>query len=211
MLENALAASVQRHLELKQRRRGLDEASSVESFLALNAVGGECPDDFDVLREDAGMAAMFGYEPPSPAAARKFLRQFHDREKIGQAQPQQLDLQRASVLPAESEALAGLAALNRDVVGKLGRRRADQKIAAVDLEATIIVSHKRQARPAGQGAKGYQPLLALWAEMDAVLGRSVSRRQHTGDPGAAGGGAAGVGGPARDGGRVSFSRRRGLL
>ena len=56
-----LAASVQRNLELKQRRRGLDEASYVESFLALNAVGGACLDDFDVLREDAGMAAMFGY------------------------------------------------------------------------------------------------------------------------------------------------------
>ena len=61
-----LAVSVQRHLELKQRRRGLDEASSLESFLALNAVGGECLEDFDVLREEAGMAAMLGYEPPSP-------------------------------------------------------------------------------------------------------------------------------------------------
>ena len=55
-----LAASVERHLQLKQRRRGLDEASYVESFLALNAVGGACLDDFDVLREDAGMAAMLG-------------------------------------------------------------------------------------------------------------------------------------------------------
>ena len=126
MLENALAASVQRHLELKQRRRGPDEASDVESFLALNAGGGECLDDFDVRREDAGMAAMPGYEPPSPKAEPKFLRQFHDQEKIGQAQLQRLDWQRASILPAESEALAGLA--------------------AVDLEATIIASHKRRAR-----------------------------------------------------------------
>ena len=81
-----LAVSVQRHLELKQRRQGLDEASSLESFLALNAVGGECLEDFDVLREEAGMAAMPGYEPPSPAAARKFLCPFHGQEKIEQAQ-----------------------------------------------------------------------------------------------------------------------------
>ncbi len=118
----SLAASVQRNLQLKQRRRGLDEASSVESFLALNAAGGACLDDFDVLREDAGMAAMLGYEPPLPAAARKFLYQFHDEKKIEQAQQQQLDLQRPSIIPAESEALAGLAAVNRDVVGELGRR-----------------------------------------------------------------------------------------
>ena len=55
-----LATSVERNLQLKQRRRGLDEASYVESFLALSAVGGACLDDFDVLREDAGMAAMLG-------------------------------------------------------------------------------------------------------------------------------------------------------
>ena len=93
-----LAASVQRNLELKQRRRGLDEASSLESFLALNAVGGECLDDFDVLREEAGMVAMPGYEPPSPATARKFLRPFHGQEKIEPAQQQQLDVRRASIV-----------------------------------------------------------------------------------------------------------------
>ena len=77
-------------------------------------------DDFDVLREDAGMAAMLGYEPPSPAAARKFPCQFHDQETIEQAQQHQLDLARASSIPAESEPLAGLAAVTPDVVGALG-------------------------------------------------------------------------------------------
>ena len=98
-----LAVSVQRNLELKHRRRGL------ESFLALNAVGGECLEDFDVLREEAGMAAMLGYEPP--AGARKFLCPFHGQEKIEQAQQQQLDVRRASIIRGESEALAGLAAV----------------------------------------------------------------------------------------------------
>ena len=65
--------SIQRHLHLKQRQRGLDEASYVESFLVLNALGGECLDDFARLREDAGLAEMLGHELPSPEAARKFL------------------------------------------------------------------------------------------------------------------------------------------
>ncbi len=43
---------VKRSLHLKQRQRGFDEASYVESFLVLNAVGGECLEDFDRLRED---------------------------------------------------------------------------------------------------------------------------------------------------------------
>ncbi len=49
---------VERHLQVKQRQRGFDEASYVESFLVLNAVGGDCLEDFDQLREDAGLAEM---------------------------------------------------------------------------------------------------------------------------------------------------------
>jgi hypothetical protein len=162
-------ASVRRHLQLKQRRRGVEEAGYVETILTLNALGGECLDDLVVLREDAGVASMLGYQPPSPEAARQFLYQFHDEEKIVAARQQQLQLQRASIIPGESAALAGLAAVNRDVVGELGRRSSDQRIATVDLDATIIESHKRQAQPTYQGTTGYQPLLALWAEMDVVL------------------------------------------
>lgn len=164
-----VGAGVKRNLRLKQRRRGLDEASYVESFLALNAVGGECLDDFEVLREDLGIAAMLGYQPPSPEAARMFLYQFHDEATIAQARRQQLELNRASIIPGESSALAGLAAVNRDLVGEFGRRCPDQKIATVDLDATIIESHKRQAQPTYQGVTGYQPMLALWAELDVVV------------------------------------------
>jgi hypothetical protein len=44
----------------------------------LNAVGGDCLEDFDSLREDAGLAEMLGHEVPSADAGRKFLYQFHD-------------------------------------------------------------------------------------------------------------------------------------
>src|SRR6266699_3906158 len=53
--------SVERHLRLKQRERGFDEATYVESFLVLNAVGGDCLEDFDQLREDAVLAEMLGH------------------------------------------------------------------------------------------------------------------------------------------------------
>ena len=35
-------ASVRQHVHIKQRDRGLDEAAMIESFVVLNAVGGEC-------------------------------------------------------------------------------------------------------------------------------------------------------------------------
>ena len=61
---------VQRHVQVKQRQRGFDEASYVESFLVLNAVGGDCLEDFDQLREDAG-PEMLSHAVPSAEAARK--------------------------------------------------------------------------------------------------------------------------------------------
>jgi hypothetical protein len=160
--------SVQRHLHIKQRQRGLDEASYVESFLVLNALGGECLDDFDRLREDEGLREMLGYEVPSPEAARKFLYQFHEEEKLEQAQ-RELPAGQVSYVPEESAALRALAQTNQDLVQEIGGRCADQKIATIDLDATVIESWKREAHAIYQGGKGYQPMLALWAEMDLVV------------------------------------------
>ncbi len=160
--------SVKRHLHLKQRRRGFDEATYVESFLVLNALGGECLDDFDRLREDSGLGEMLGHELPSPEAARKFLYAFHEEERIEQAQGE-LPVGRVSYIPSESEPLRALAQVNQDVVQAIGQRCANQKIATVDLDATVIDSCKREAKPTYEGGRGYQPLLALWAEMDLAL------------------------------------------
>ena len=161
--------SVERHLRLKQRERGFDEARYVESFLVLNAVGGDCLEDFDQLREDAVLAEMLGHAVPSAEAARKFLYQFHDGEKIEQAQ-QALAADRVSYIPEENPALQGLGQVNQDVVRELGRRCAEQKIATLDVDATIIESWKREAKPTYEGSTGYQPVLALWAEMSVVVG-----------------------------------------
>jgi len=163
-----VSESVRRNLTLKQRQRGLDEATYVESFLVLNALGGDCLEDFDRLREDAGLAEMLGYELPSPEGARKFLYQFHDEQKIEQAQAE-LPVGQVSYIPAESEPLRGLAQVNQDLVGAVGRRCADQKMATIDLDATVIESWKREAKPVYEGGTGYQPLLALWAELDLVV------------------------------------------
>jgi hypothetical protein len=42
-----LPGSVRREVRIKVRRRGYAEATFVETFVVLNAVGGECLDDFD--------------------------------------------------------------------------------------------------------------------------------------------------------------------
>lgn len=159
---------VKQHLKIKQRDRGLDEAGYVENFLVLNALGGDCIEDFERLREDDGLAEILGHEVPSCEAARKFLYQFHDESKVEQAQ-KELPVGQVSYIAEESAPLRALAQVNQAMVQEVGCRCPDQKIATVDLDATIIESYKREAQTTYQGGSGYQPMLALWAEMNLVL------------------------------------------
>lgn len=159
---------VKEHVRIKERQRGYDEATLVESFVVLNAIGGECLDDFARLREDGGLAEMLGHEIPSPERARKFLYEFHDEGKIVEAR-QQLPLGQVAYIPGENTALQGLGEVNRDLLAEMGRRCAEQKIATVDQDATIIESHKREALTTYEGERGYQPMLAVWAETELIL------------------------------------------
>jgi hypothetical protein len=172
--------SVKRHVAIKQRERGLDEASYVESFVVLNAVGGECLDDFEALKQDQALQELIGHAIPSPEAARKFLYQFHE-EASSPAAPQ-LPLG-ASFVPEENPRLRGLGQVNAETIQELGRRCPDQKIATIDLDATVIESWKREAQPTYQGVSGYQPMLALWAEMNVIVAdefRDGNVAAHTG-------------------------------
>src|SRR6516225_3750778 len=112
----------------KERQRGYDEATFVESFVLLNAAGGECLDDFEHLRADRGLAEMIGHEIPSSEAARNFLYAFHEEEKIEQAKQQRLPDQIAYI-PEDSEPLAGLGKVNQELIRRFGERCPEQKIA----------------------------------------------------------------------------------
>ena len=163
-----LPGSVGRQVQVKERARGYDEATMVESFVVLNAAGGECVDDFQRLREDSGLEELIGHALPSPATALQFLYQFHDEEKIEEAKRRRQPREEAYI-PEENEALQGLGEVNRELVQGLGQRCPDQKIATIDQDATLIESRKREALPTYAGECGYQPMLAVWAETDVVL------------------------------------------
>ena len=50
-----LPQSVQEHVGVKERERGYDEATFVESFVILNAAGGECPEEFKRRRDQGAV------------------------------------------------------------------------------------------------------------------------------------------------------------
>jgi Transposase DDE domain group 1 len=163
-----LPQAIEEHVRIKERERGFDEATFVESFVILNAVGGECLEDFEQLRADPGLGELIGHGIPSPEAARKFLYGFHDEGKVAKAQ-QQLQLGSKACIPGESEPLAGLGSVNRRLIAGVGAGAGNQKIGTVDLDATIIESHKREAKTTFEGKPGYQPTLATWAETGLIL------------------------------------------
>jgi hypothetical protein len=163
-----LPERVARHLRLKQRQRGLDEATMVESFVLLNAAGGDCLEDFRRLAEDPGLPTLLGHALPLPDAARKFLYTFHRDEAIATAKAQR-PVGQVVFIPEETEPLQGLAQVNVDLVRAVAARCPDQRIATIDQDATIHESHKREALPHYEGGRGYQPMTAVWAELNLVV------------------------------------------
>ena len=49
------------------------------------------------------------------------------------------------------------------------RQRVPQRTAPLDVDATVLESAKRAARPTYDGRRGCQPVLVAWAEADLIL------------------------------------------
>jgi hypothetical protein len=156
-----LRASVQKHLPLLQRPGKYQEADYVESFISVFCAGGDCVDDFELLREDEGLRAL-GLCVPSAEAARWFLNAFHEEEALEER------VANKGFIPEETVLLQGVAALNRELIRKAVGQEAPWK-ATIDLDSTLIESHKREAYMTYLGEKGYHPVIAYWAEQDLVV------------------------------------------
>jgi hypothetical protein len=148
---------------LRKRQRGYDEFDKVHACVLVQAAGGDCVEDVRILARDAGLVRLLARPLPSPDALHDFLGAFHDGAQFT-ARPG------AGVawIPDENAALGALAGVNTTLV-----RRAvsagPARQATLDLDATIIESHKRDAFAHYKGGRGYQPTAVVWAEQDLVL------------------------------------------
>src|SRR5512135_2015110 len=129
-----LAQSIQRHLPLLRRRGKYREADYIESFISLFAAGGECVDDFEMLRTDEGLIKL-GLRVPSAEAARWFLNGFHEETFLEGRRPQE------AFIPEETEMLEGLQSVQRELIRKATRGEQPWR-ATIDLDATVIGSQK---------------------------------------------------------------------
>ena len=155
------AALVDGSVACKRRKRGLSASEMCESLLALWACGGEPCEDLDCLRGQDGLELLLGHGLPASQTARDFLATFDepDLPLLGGGR---------SGVREEGLGLRGLSRASAAVVADL-QARSPQRVATIDLDATILASSKRAAQPCYDGRRGYQPVVALWAEQDVVV------------------------------------------
>ena len=157
-----VATMIDTQVAVKQRQRGLPPSQLVESLVALWVSGGDRCQDLAALREDHALASLLGYPLPAATTVRDFREAFHvERGPLWQAGPQ-------AAIPLESAPLAGLGQANRTLVAGL-QSAAPAGRATLDVDATLVESHKDAATVAYDGTRGYPPVVVLWAEQDVIL------------------------------------------
>jgi hypothetical protein len=91
-----------------------------------------------------------------------WLARFHDAA-AGQPRPPG-----SAIIPAMAEPIRALWQINQALLGFLQTHR-QVAVATLDMDATLIETHKREALPCYKGFKAYQPLNCWWAEQGVVL------------------------------------------
>jgi hypothetical protein len=182
---SGLPAAIRRYVTAAGRQGWLD-VQMIVALIALNLCGGDRVEDLERLEADPGLAAVVrklerallsrrerqemrrrfrrGRDRalPSPSAMLAWLERFHD------AAEEDKRASGTAFIPRANEALQGLWRVNQALVSFLqGHRRAS--VATLDMDATLVETHKRQAQYCYKKFKAYQPLNTWWAEQGVFL------------------------------------------
>ena len=181
---SGLGAAIRRHVRAAGGRGWLDIQMALAVIL-LNLAGGDCVEDIERLERDSGFSAIlraiekdllsraerrslksrFRREreraTPSPSALSGWLERFHDPSSPKAAAG-------AAFIPAVTEELEGLWRVNQALLAFLHQHQ-PARSATLDMDATLIETHKRDALYCYKKFKAYQPLNCWWAEQGAML------------------------------------------
>jgi Transposase DDE domain group 1 len=181
---SGLGAAIQRHVRVAGRQGWLD-IQMVLAVIFLNLAGGDCVEDLERLETDGGFAAILRAierdllsraerrslktrwrrtrerAVPSPSALSGWLERFHDAGSPKAAAG-------SAFIPAVTQELQGLWRVNQALLGFLQVNRPAAS-ATLDMDATLIETHKRDALYCYKKFKAYQPLNCWWAEQSAML------------------------------------------
>ena len=181
---SGLAAAIREQVRVAGTQGWMD-LQMVLALIFLNLAGGDCLADLERLESDSGFAAALAAierelltreerralksrwrrdrerTVPSPSAAATWLERFHDP-----ATPPAVAGR--GFIPAVTEPLQALWRTNRTLVGFMQTHQ-PATLATLDMDATLVETHKRDALPCYKGFKAYQPLNCWWAEQGTML------------------------------------------
>src|SRR5260221_1836728 len=181
---SGLGAAIGRHVRAAGGQGWLD-IQMVLAIIFLNLSGGDCVDDIERLERDSGFSAILraieqdllsrverrslkgrwrrdrDRALPSPTALLGWLERFHDlgspKAPAGTA-----------FIPAVTAQLRGLWGVNQALLEFLQKHQGAAS-ATLDMDATLIETHKRDALFCYKKFKAYQPLNCWWAEQGVML------------------------------------------
>lgn len=181
-----LSNCIDRHIPVRKNAQGWSDSQMVLSLILLNLAGGTCVDDLKVLEADEGFcellkkAELHGLKRkerraqlkrwrtartrtvPSPSAVFRYLSSFHDAGQDTQRQPG------TAFIPVPNEYLEGFALVNREVAA-FAHAQGREQTATLDMDATVVATHKADALFGYKGYRSYQPLNTWWAEQELLL------------------------------------------
>ena len=189
---------VENNLSAKEGKQGWSDYSFLISIILLNLCGGDCVNDINILESDTGLRrlrrifkklnlqkttcrrssrssrsshqkAIRQQSPnaeentfPSSTSIFRYLDLFHSESE------EEYRLQNKAFIPLPNENLLGLSRINKEML-KFSQLNNPEKVATIDMDATIIKSQKKQAQYSYKRYKGYQPFNAYWFEQDLII------------------------------------------
>ena len=181
---SGLDAAIRRHVGAAGSQGWLD-IQMVLAVIFLNLSGGDCVEDIEKLERDSGFSAILkaierellsraerrslknrwrrerGRALPSPSALLGWLERFHDP-----ASPKAVA--GTAFIPAVTAELRGLWRVNQALL-EFQQKHHPVAAATLDMDATLIATHKRDALFCYKHFKAYQPLNCWWAEQGVML------------------------------------------
>ena len=157
-----LHTACERHVKLRERQKGLSDAQWAEVVTMLLMAGGRSVEDVESLKADTGLCRVWPIiQQANPRSMLNHLHRFHDPEQPASRQGK-------ARIGKESKGLRGLGKVNRELIGHIQRQAPEQQ-ATIDIDASIHQSHKKEALWTYDGVRGYQPVIAYWAEQGVIL------------------------------------------
>jgi len=149
-------------LPAKGSAKGLKQGQTVESFILLSALGGDCVEDMQRLRGDVGLSGILGYLPPAPETARQWLDRFHDESLM--VAPLQ-----GSFIPPESRSLSALKEVKRRTILAYIEAVHPGWDVTLDVDVQLTETTKAGAQYCYKGGKAFGSAKVCWAETMLVL------------------------------------------